>query len=91
MAESVLGVAITWTRQNSGRCPNSAFCSDCSIETSGGMNAPAATAVAETTFAPGNVRDASLAHVPPLAGACCDHATENKRMQTPKIAMYLDT
>src|ERR1017187_1737261 len=91
MAESVLGVAITWTRQNSGRRPSSAFCAGWSVELSGGVNAPAATAAAETTFAPGNVSDASFAHVSSLAGAGCDHATENESAQTAVIAKCFNT
>src|SRR5450631_699302 len=90
MAESVLGVAITCTRQNCGRPPSSAFCAGCCIEPSGGTNAPAATTAAETTFTPGNVSDANLVHASSLGGASCDHATENESMKTAGIANCLN-
>jgi phosphotransferase system glucose/maltose/N-acetylglucosamine-specific IIC component len=91
MAESVLGVAITWTRQNGGRPAISAFCAGCSVEASGGRNAPAATVAAETTFAPGKVSDASFAHVSSPAEVCCDHATEKESRKTAEIAKCLNT
>jgi hypothetical protein len=55
------------------------------------MNAPAATTVAETTFAPGNVSDDSFAHVLPRAGCGCDQATENESMKTAGIAVHFNT
>src|SRR4051812_27368187 len=81
MLESDDGVSVSCTRQNDG---SPVIARGVAVPSAGGVNDPAGTAVAASTFAFGIFSDATrLSHV-----AACDTAGSRNRQQT-KAAIFM--